>query len=406
MPKLHVPYLKWRDGRPRFEPGPSLRAKGFRGIDLKDARGGWLRTRGQCADAIERIVGAAAPADRGVAVRASLPSSEARTLSALCSRFRATRHFTAELGAATRRDYLWHMRLLEEWAGDIPATAITRGAIKDLHAALRANKGLATANAVLRSLKTILGFGVDDIEWLDKNRAARMKTQSPPGRLVLWTGEEVNAMIAAADWCGLPAIGDGITLALTTGQIQSGIIALPELVLTNGVFAGKRRKTGVPFFVPPFALLTDRIAIMRARKAHAWPNVAFQHELVGNDGKPYDESRFRKEFRLVRAIASGAFFAVEDAMRGLGGLPPRLRNLPFTPQATLVGKNFADLRDTCITWLMQELKGDINAVCNIVGLSLVTAQAIINKHYLVRSAGVSAALTAQLDAAFHRKLGG
>lgn len=35
-------YFKWRSGRPRWEPGPSLRARGIRGRSLKNAKGAWL----------------------------------------------------------------------------------------------------------------------------------------------------------------------------------------------------------------------------------------------------------------------------------------------------------------------------------------------------------------------------
>lgn len=37
-----VPYLVWRDGRPRWSPGPRLRQAGWRGRDLKDPEGNWL----------------------------------------------------------------------------------------------------------------------------------------------------------------------------------------------------------------------------------------------------------------------------------------------------------------------------------------------------------------------------
>jgi hypothetical protein len=43
-----VAYLKWRGGRPRWEPGPRLRESGWRGRDLKDENGQWLdRARAQ-----------------------------------------------------------------------------------------------------------------------------------------------------------------------------------------------------------------------------------------------------------------------------------------------------------------------------------------------------------------------
>lgn len=41
MPK--APYSEWRNGRPRWQPAPLLRARGFRGFDMKDEQGRWLK---------------------------------------------------------------------------------------------------------------------------------------------------------------------------------------------------------------------------------------------------------------------------------------------------------------------------------------------------------------------------
>lgn len=42
MARIILPaYLKWRDGQPRREPGPLLRAAGWKGISLKE-EGKWL----------------------------------------------------------------------------------------------------------------------------------------------------------------------------------------------------------------------------------------------------------------------------------------------------------------------------------------------------------------------------
>lgn len=49
-----VPYLNWRDGRPRWEPGPALRRRGWKGRDLKDGRGNWLDL-GAAMDAAREI---------------------------------------------------------------------------------------------------------------------------------------------------------------------------------------------------------------------------------------------------------------------------------------------------------------------------------------------------------------
>ena len=37
-----LPYIVWRDGRPRFSPGPRLRSLGFKGEDLRHSDGRWL----------------------------------------------------------------------------------------------------------------------------------------------------------------------------------------------------------------------------------------------------------------------------------------------------------------------------------------------------------------------------
>ena len=44
-------YLKWRDGRPRWEPGPGLRQAGWPGRNLKSDAGAWLRLDEAIAEA-------------------------------------------------------------------------------------------------------------------------------------------------------------------------------------------------------------------------------------------------------------------------------------------------------------------------------------------------------------------
>jgi hypothetical protein len=38
---LKLPYIAWRDGRPRFEPGPGMRRRGLKGRDLRHDNGDW-----------------------------------------------------------------------------------------------------------------------------------------------------------------------------------------------------------------------------------------------------------------------------------------------------------------------------------------------------------------------------
>lgn len=46
-------YMVWRDGRPRWAPGASVRALGFAGQDLKDEHGQWLKFEAAIAAADE-----------------------------------------------------------------------------------------------------------------------------------------------------------------------------------------------------------------------------------------------------------------------------------------------------------------------------------------------------------------
>ena len=139
---------------------------------------------------------------------------------------------------------------------------------------------------------------------------------------------------------------------------------------------------------------------MRRRNAAAFPGVTFSTELISSArGSSYnaDGWHFSDEFAAVRALAAGATFAIEDIARALAGLPPLLRNLPFTPQPSLLGKTFADLRDTAVTMLYAETK-DISRVANVTGHSLATAQAIIDKHYFVRNADLAREAVGSFDA--------
>lgn len=49
MAKVKIKYISWRDGRPRFTPGPELRTEGWRGKDLLHEDGTWF-SRGEALD--------------------------------------------------------------------------------------------------------------------------------------------------------------------------------------------------------------------------------------------------------------------------------------------------------------------------------------------------------------------
>lgn len=391
------PYLCWRDGRPRWNPGPELRSRGYKGRDLKTPDDRWMD--------LSQAVAAAVELNSQVARQEPLQApAKAHTLAELFAAFKGTADKPSaawkRLKPRTQKDYTQEMAILEGLMGDVPVAAIRRVDIEELYQALKETKGPARANAIVRVLRLTLNHAIHSLEWpeLKTNRAGKLKLQPTAGRLVMWTRDEIRALVACADWLTVTwtdgttreyqSVGDAVILGLCTGQNRADVLTAPPFVPENDVYRMRRGKTGRECFIPRSKLLDDRIAEMRARRLASWPNVAFGTELVCTalgHAYPADGDYFQHEFGRVRLIASGAIFALEDICRALGGLPPLLRNLPFTPTPSILDKNFQDLRDTAVTVLYALLK-DISRVATITGHSLKTAQEIIDKHYFVRQA--------------------
>lgn len=390
------PYFVWRDGRPRWVPSPEIRARGFKGQDLKDPSGNWL-TLGQAVDAAEAL---------NAKVRAgSAPQTgpAPRTMAALFNALRTSPKFQGQqagkrspgerlqLAARTRSEYLIHLRLLEQWCGDVAAEALTPAMIETYYHAMARpaprGRGLAMANANMRVLKLAMNFAVKKLRWFNFNPVTAVEMAGTEGRRVLFTAEEFNTLIAAADAIGLHSMGDAITLGALTGQRRGDIMTLKEGDLSGDHYTVVQSKRGHTAFVPITAPLRTRIEAMRARKRAAWPGVAHTCELVcTTTGAPYHSRGqvFEKEWRAVRdAAATG---------RGPDG-----QAIDIVPQPTLRGKHFSDLRDTAVTWLIMAGCNE-SEVANISGHSLSTVKMILDKHYFVRNEGLARIAGVKLDA--------
>jgi len=415
MAKLDVPYLVWRDGRPRWVPGPRLRAAGHKGRDLKGADGKWLKM-GAAIEAAKAI-NAAIDGEGASAVRAVMgPVDAQRSMRALFNALRDSPKFKPGIGIeanrkgkrlaeSTRKTYLSHLDMLEAWCGDIPAARLLPADVEHFHSVLCETKGAATANAVMRTLSIAMNYGAKKLLWFERNPVSGLEMPELDGRLVLWTPEEINTFLAAADWCGRESAGDALILGLLTGQIRGDIIALQDMKLESGVYRIRRRKTGRMCYVPPTEPLTARLELMRKRKAERWPCVTFANELVcTSTGKPYspEGSAFSNEQWEVRAIASGAIFAIENILRWMFGQPPIIRNLPFVPLPSILEKKFQDLRDTAVTYMF-DAGWTVGEIANTTSHSLNTVNEILDKHYFVRNAEMAARAGERLNALVTRR---
>lgn len=243
--RMSVPYLRWRDGRPRFEPGPGLRAAGACGRDLKDEAGNWMSFEAAAA-ACERL----ANETRGG--RQIAPAAR-NCLAQVWAAFTATPEFRS-LAATTRRDYLVKAGVFLAVFGDVPVTAIRRRQVKEFWRQLHGTRGHAMANGVVAVLRLAMSAAVDD-ELIAANPLNRLKLPVPKSRERVLADAELRAI-----WRALPAarIGaaarDVLRLLMLTGQ-RSGEVAsmvAAEIDIDRGLWTlpAARAKNGAEHIVP------------------------------------------------------------------------------------------------------------------------------------------------------------
>ena len=362
MASITLPaYLKWRDGRPRWEPGPKLRARGWKGRDLKDDIGQWL--------GLEAAIEQAAALNRDVAAWRSSgevrptrhASAPDRTCRALATRFYASADFQ-RLGERTRRDYQNKLAIfLASEFGAAPVRAVTKPQLVGYWQELYDARGHAMANGI-KACISLLMTHAELIGWRAEgtNPALKMKRPALEPRCVLWLPYEITHLVAVADAVE-PAIGDGIVIALHTGQRQADVLDFGWQQMQDGraLFQPQKtsRSTRVRIAAPLSPPLLARLDAIRARQ-RTGAVVALQPAgpvITGPNGR-YVADTFRHRFAEIRAHAALALPAIAD-------------------------KRFQDLRDTAVTRLA--LAGcELAEICAITGHSAASAVHVI-RHYLV-----------------------
>lgn len=397
MSKHKVPYLAMRNGpngpRPRWNPGPTLRAQGCKGRDLKDADGHWL-SEGAAIDAAKAL-NVAMFTPPSIAAK-KMNTGLARTLGDAADRFEKSSLFTTRK-KNTRRSYAYHLTLIRAWAGDVPAANLTRAVMRDFYDALREERGHATANAVMRTLKRLLNYATNDLEWTARNRAAKFEMSEPDGRREIWSPIEIMTFVAAADYLDLGSQGDGAILGCMTGQRQEDIVTLAESAYDGAAIVIRQGKTDTLVRIKATMQLRARIALQRARKERAWPNIVHSRMLVcETTGLPYGEDGtwFRTLFRKVRAFAGGL---TDSRGRALDfSVAPSTDNLPFQPLFSILRLRWQDFRDTAVTYLAAA-GATVPEIATITGHSLKTVTNILDKHYFVREDALGDAASAKLE---------
>lgn len=347
-------YFKWRNGRPRWEPGPGVRRLGFKGRDLKDASGAWLE--------LGPAIAAAGAANAEVAdYRASgkkptRHTSSRRTVRALYEHWRASTKYTLK-APKTQHDYLNKAGFFLAEFGEEMLSEIEPHHLYTWWEELHRARGHAMANGILAVARLILSHA-PRIGWRRDNPARQLGLDGVPPRVVVWSPSEVEAFVATADALGLTACADAVVIALHTGQRQGDVLALEEQKIEGGAVYFLQGKTRARVAVPHTDQLAARLdMIRRRRRAIDGPidlSVA-RRVVLRADGRTYTKSLLAKDFRHVRALVAAA-------------------------QPEIAEKTFQDLRDTAVTRLALA-DCTVPMIRAITGHTLTTVHQVL-EHYL------------------------
>jgi integrase len=290
MRKISVRYLVAKQQKSRtlfyWQPNRVLREAGFlprrlagRTNDLADA----IRE----ADALNREL----DAWRGGYQPAPIQPG---TLLWLIRLYRADPRYT-DLASSSQRSYDNRLAVIEAWserAGHPPIRTIERRHCKAFYRSLSGTPGMA--NAVMRMLRVLLAFAIDEGE-LSSNPAEKMRLRGRPPRDQVWTPEQIAAFVDAAAQQGRPSLGFAVRLAAALGQREGDILRLGWSQYDGSAVRLRQRKTGKLLAVPAVADLREALDGMPRTAA----------TMVANEmtGRPYGEDVFRHLFREVAALA-------------------------------------------------------------------------------------------------------
>lgn len=433
--KVSIWNCDWRDGRPRFVPGPKLRRLIGPGFDLKNEGGAWLtleETRRWSeqkkaeVDALRKARADAKAEGRRMPAAATIVQKRARGLSVseLFQEWYLSPKFTGGvtkgkrrqkgLSAASIRDYKSKARALEAFDPELaagPPAGITDELAQAIYERMWEQLGLAMANGVVAVCSTCWswagGVGKAGIR-RGSNPWQNVTRTTAEARVVVLEDFEIAAWVAACDLAiketgsrdrqrngiaavdlaaepvARPELGDAIFLGLFSGQRQGDRLALLDSGRDDkGRRRFKQSKTGAIVAIPETPQLAARLAAAAERRKGLKVVDLHNPQVILDERRkrPFKSDHYRHLVAERRQIAVDGVVDVEatEAARVAGRNDPepiwRLKPCP-----SLAGKRDQDLRDTAVTWLARA-GCNVMQIASITGHSLASIHSIL-KHYL------------------------
>lgn len=134
-------------------------------------------------------------------------------------------------------------------AGHVRAEHLTRRTVKAWYQHARDTAGASTARERIAALRRLLPYAADE-EIIDKNPAAKMRISTPPSRVRLWTLEERDTFVAAAQTAGRPSMGLAVMLRWCLRQRPADLRTLAWSAFDGQAIALRQAKTKTQVWVP------------------------------------------------------------------------------------------------------------------------------------------------------------
>lgn len=378
-PTVKIQYVAWRNGRPRFEPSPTLRARGYKPQDLKTEYGDWMNA----ADALEwsrdfarqlaQEKHQAKPKPKRTPVPAPPPARPAFPVSTLFDQWTNPVKNPAwkDISEKTQYEYRHKGKVIERYMPDVwnsEAAALTKPICLGMYDILREKTGLSQASATMRTLGTALQWAIDrgHLPEMQVNPSHKLRMKTPPPRVRFGTKEEIAQIVAVADAIGRPEIADMIVLGVWSGQRQNDRLNFQVAGRDKGRIVLRQMKTKAIVSIPEAPLLKWRLEASEKRRKLAEiisPNVILDEKRW----VPFKRHNYSHQFGDLRKAAAK-------------GLPKTETRKAIPPMPSLKTLRDQDLRDTAVTWLA--MAGcTIPEICAITGHEIKSAYEIL-KHYL------------------------
>jgi hypothetical protein len=374
---VKIRYCIWREGRPRFVPGPGLQKLGFKSRDLKHPSGTWFtldETKLFSDNLLKQAKGRKDMKEQGKRLP-PIPKARVYTVAQLFKdlfekhpRMGSVKSKQKQLAKDTVRNYRNFANTLmqhdpEVWAS--PVLAISHKVAWQIYNTLYTQRGLHVARHVIATCRMAWSWACKE-GMADANPFMRLGMETPQGRVRVASADDLRYLISLMDVDGRHDVADLTLLGLFTAQRQKDRLALEGGRIVNGRFHFTQSKTGKQIECPVIPLLAERLAANRKRREYhklAWPHVVINE----TEQRPWVRDTFRHIFHK---------FVMKAAME----------------RPSLAGFRDQDLRDTALSWAKQG-GADFNARRQLSGHA-ANAEGMEEKHYTGAASQGDAAMRA------------